>query len=197
MKMTRAEVEATIRMGDVVCVIYRKTNGVAKLLRWAEGGRSSHTIECLGGLDTVEETIGGGMRTSLYTYLRGNCDLFVKRAPKPIHPDDQARIRSYWLSLVGKGYGWDSIKRAAVTMPIRRFIKPNFPRLARFLIEVARLLLPGKMPDCSAAWVNGIRLSQPDLFYGYEAAEVDPQTVLRNPELITVARWLCPVLEDA
>ena len=195
--LTRRQIQETVRLGDVVCVTYRQTNGVAKILRWAEAGRASHAIECLGGLDTVEETIGGGMRTNLYTYLRGQCDLEVKRVPGPaITYDEGIRLESYWLSLVGKGYGWDSIRRAAVTVPIRRFIRPHFPRLARWLTGIARFLHAGKMPDCSAAWVDGIRIVRPDVLRGYAPEEVTPETILRDTHLVTVARWEAPVLDE-
>lgn len=197
MRLTRALVEKTVQCGDVVCVVYRHANALAKAMRWFERGRSTHSIECLGGLDTVEETIGGGMRTNLYTYLRGNCDLTIKRAARPLDADEQAVVRSYWLSLVGKGYGWDSIKRALVTVPLRRFVRPRYPRLARALVGLARLLLPGDMPDCSAAWVEGLRLVRPHLLAGYAPGEVDPEVLLRDRTLTTVARWDAPILEDA
>ena len=196
MKITRAEVEATIKCGDGIAVTYLDGGFVAKLLRWAEGGQASHFIECFGGLDTFEETIGGGMHTNLDTYLRGNCILTIRRAPRDLTPEEQARVRSYWMSLVGKGYGWDSIKRSAVTVPIRRFIRPHCPKLARALIALARWALPGKMPDCSAAWVDGIRLTQPVL-RGYDASEVDPENLRVDPTLTPVAVWKAYVLEDA
>jgi hypothetical protein len=99
------------------------------------------------------------------------------------------------MSLVAKGYGWDSIKRAAITVPIRRFIRPRFPRLARFLVDVARWALPGEMPDCSAAWVDGIRLDQP-ILRGFDATEVDPEKLRVDPNLLTIAVWHSPVLEQ-
>ena len=37
--------------------------------------------------------------------------------------------------LEGKGYGWGSIKRSLVSTPIRRYVKPLAPRLARVLLE--------------------------------------------------------------
>ncbi len=196
MKLTRTVVERTIRCGDVVIVTYRNADGTAKLLRFFENGKASHAIECLGGFDTVEETIGGGMRTNLYTYLRGNCDLTIKRARGTLDHREEAALRVYWLGLVGKGYGWDSIKRAAITVPIRRFVKPRYPRLARTLTEIARAVLPGKMPDCSAAWVAGLRIVRPHILSGYEPEEVTPETILRDHELVTVAVWKSPVFEE-
>ena len=196
MKLTRKEVEATIKCGDGIAVIYRNPNGIAKLLRFFEKGKASHFIECLGGLDTVEETIGGGMRTNLYTYLRGDCDLIVKRARGSLDLREEKIVRDYWLSLVDKGYGWDSIKRSLLTVPIRRYIKPRFPRLAWALIGFARWLLPGTMPDCSAAWIRGIRLVRGHVLGGFEPEEVDPEEILRDHFLLTVARWKAPILED-
>ena len=196
MNITLSDVNRVVHFGDVVCVTYRKADGVAKLLRFFEGGRSSHSIECLGGLDIVEETIGGGMRTNLYTYLRGQCDLEVRRVSEPLNQTEAARIRSYWLSLVGKGYGWDSIKRSMITVPIRRFVKPHYPRLAQTLVAAAEELLPGRMVDCSAAWVAGIRLVRPRVFLGVDPTEVDPDMIQRTPHLTTVARWNAPVLVE-
>lgn len=196
MRLTRSEVEATIQCGDVVCVIYRSADGVAKLLRFFEHGRASHSIECLGGLDIVEELIGGGSRGNLYTYMRGTCDLSIKRVVGGLTAVEQKRVKSYWLTLVARGYGWDSIKRAAVTVPIRRFIRPRWPRLARTLVRLADTLLPGAMPDCSAAWVEGLRLVRQNLLSGYATQDVTPETILRDPHLYTVARWVAPVLED-
>ena len=161
MYLTRAIVEKTIHFGDGIAVEYINSNGVAVALRWFEGGRASHFLECYGGLDLFEETIGGGMATRLNTYLKGNCNLTLLRAPRPITDGGRTRIRSYWMSLEGTGYGWDSVKRSAVTVPIRRFVRPHFPILANAMTDMARTLLPGDMPDCSAAWVDGIRLDQP------------------------------------
>ena len=160
MYLTRAIVEKTIHPGDGIGVIYRKADGVARLLRAAEGGAASHWIECLGGFDTFEETIGGGMATRLDTYLQGNCDLIVKRVRGGLDRREQKVVLDDWATLVGKGYGWDSIKRSAVTVPIRRFVRPNFPRTADVMVAIARAALPGKMPDCSAAcWPGDWRAS--------------------------------------
>lgn len=195
-KLTRAQVEKTIKCGDGIGVVYRNANGAAKILRLVEGGRASHWIECLGGLETVEETIGGGMKTDLFTYLKGNCDLVVRRVRGGLDKREQAYVRTYWLGLVGGGYGWDSIKRSMVTVPVRRFVKPLFPRLASAIVAMARFLLPGKMPDCSAAWVDGMRLVRKNIMVGYEPEEVDPYDLWKDPDLVTVAHWKCPVLED-
>lgn len=196
MKLTRAIVEKTVHCGDVITVTYRKSDGVSRLLRFFENGRASHAIECLGGLDIVEELIGGGARTNLYSYLRGQCDLTIKRVRLPLDTPEQIRVRSYWLSLVGKGYGWDSIKRAAVTVPLRRFVKPRYPIVYRTALEAARELLPGRMPDCSAAWVDGIRLVRPHILHAYRAEEVTPETIQRDRDLVVVAEWKAPVMED-
>lgn len=195
MKITLEDVQRTVQCGDVITVVYRKADGVARLLRWAENGRASHAIECFGGLDTFEETIGGGMHTNLDTYLRGNADLTVKRVRGSLDHREQARVCLYWMGLVAKGYGWDSIKRAALTAPIRRFVKPRYPRLAATMFEMARELLPGDMPDCSAAWVAGIRLVRPHVLAGYRPEEVTPETLLRDHDLVTVEKWTKPVLE--
>jgi hypothetical protein len=196
MKITRAEIEHTIQCGDGIAVTYRNSNGVARLLRWAERGRASHFVECLGGLDTFEETIGGGMRTNLYTYLRGTCDLKVVRVRGGLDGIQKRSAREYWLNLVGKGYGWESIKRTAVTIPIRRFIRPHFPRLANLLVDAARALLPGEMPDCSAAWVAGMRHVGANVLTGYRPEEVSPENLLIDEYLFTVAKWKAPVLVD-
>lgn len=196
MIVTRADVERTIRCGDGIAVTYREANGTAKLLRWAEGGRATHFIECFGGLDTFEETIGGGMHTNLDTYLRGNCDLRILRAPVALTASEQCRVRSYWMSLVAEGYGWDSIKRSALTVPIRRFVKPHYPRLARVMRGAARALLPGAMPDCSAAWVDGMRLVRRKVMLGCLAEEVDPFMLWADRHLIRVADWTAPVLKE-
>lgn len=196
MNLTRADVENIIECGDVVCVVYREANGVSRLLRFWEGGRSSHSIECLGGMDTVEETIGGGMRTNLFTYLRGNTDLKIRRSRTPLNQREKEIVKSYWLSLVAKGYGWDSIKRSLVTIPIRRFVKPVAPLLADWLLGIARFLLPGKMPDCSAAWVCGMRLVRPTILHDYEPEEVDPHVLDWDPNLVTVAYWPKPILVE-
>ena len=100
------------------------------------------------------------------------------------------------MSLEGEGYGWDSIKRSAITVPIRRFVRPHFPMLACAMTDAARVLLPGDMPDCSAAWVAGIRLDQP-VMTGCDAAEVDPEMLRTDRRLLIVARWEAPILEDA
>lgn len=194
MYVTRAIVEKTIQCGDGIAVIYRKADGVARLLRAAEGGRASHWIECLGGFETFEETIGGGMATRLDTYLQGNCDLIVKRVRGGLDRREQKGIRAYWDSLLGKGYGWDSIKRSAVTVPVRRFVRPHFPRLADVLVAVARAILPGKMPDCSAAWVAGLRAVNKNVMLGYEPEEVSPEDLLRDRELVEVVHWKRPIL---
>lgn len=196
MKLTRAEVEKTVRCGDFICVTYRKVNGVARAIRWAEGGKASHVIECLGGFDTVEETIGGGMRTNLYTYLRGNADLIVKRVKPELTDAEAARVKKRWLSLVGGGYGWDSIKRAMVTIPIRRFVQPRLPRVAKVLRGAARVLLPGAMPDCSAAVLFGIRPERPGMLAAYQIPEVTPETLLRDMRTPTVAVWKNAMLVD-
>lgn len=196
MRLTRAFVEKTVHCGDVACVTYRRPDALARAMRYFERGRSTHSIEGLGGLDTVEETIGGGMRTNLYTYLRGTCDLTIRRARGGLDLHEQKVVRAHWLGLVGKGYGWDSIKRAAVTVPIRQYVKPRYPRAAKLLLGAARLVLRGAMPDCSAAWVEGIRLVRPHVLLGYDASEVDPETILRARELVTVAEWKAPYLED-
>lgn len=194
MFVTRAIVQKTIQCGDGIGVIYRKADGVARLLRAAEGGRASHWIECLGGFDTFEETIGGGMATRLDTYLQGNCDLIVKRVRGGLDFREQKIVSEYWGGLVGKGYGWDSIKRSAITVPVRRFIKPHHPKIAAAMIGTARFLLPGKMPDCSAAWVDGMRLVNKNVMTKCQPEEVDPEDLLRDRELVEVAYWKRPVL---
>jgi hypothetical protein len=194
MYLTRALVEKIIQPGDGIGVVYRKVDGVARLLRAAEGGRAIHWIECLGGLDTFEETIGGGMATRLDTYLQGNCDLIVKRVRGGLDLREKKIVLNYWDSLVGKGYGWDSIKRSAVTVPIRRFVRPHFPRTADVMVAVARAALPGKMPDCSAAWVAGLRLANKNVMLGYEPEEVSPEDLVRDRELVEVEYWKKPIL---
>lgn len=195
--LTRRELQATVRPGDGIAVEYLKADGVARLLRWAEGGRATHFIECLGGLDTFEETIGGGMLTNLGTYLRGQCNLTLLRAPgEPLTEAEQTRVKAYWANLAGKGYGWDSIKRSAITVPVRRFIKPRAPRLAAAMIGVARFLHAGKMPDCSAAWVAGLREVGKSLMAGYEAEEVSPEDLRHNRELVKVVEWKAPYYQE-
>ena len=194
--ITRSDIEKTVKCGDGIAVEYLDGNVVGRVLRWAEGGKASHFIECLGGLDTVEETIGGGMATRLDTYLKGNCNLTIKRVRGALDLREEDVVRRCWNTLVGKGYGWDSIKRTMVTMPIRRFIKPRAPRLARWLTAAARWALPGQMPDCSAAWVDGIRLVRPHVLTGYDACEVDPELLRRDKDLVTVAYWPAATLVD-
>jgi hypothetical protein len=196
MNLTQAEVENIVRFGDTAVVHYRDKNGLAKAMEWFEGGHATHQINCLGGLDIVEELCGGGSRSNLYSYMRGQCDLTIKRAPRPISAAGAPKVKAYWLGLVGKGYGWDSIKRAFLTVPIRRFVKPRAPRLAHAMTVLARVLLPGKMVDCSASWLAGIRLDQPNILVDYDPQEVSPETTLRDEHLITVARWKAPFLVD-
>lgn len=193
-QLTRAQIEAAVRPGDVILVHYVKKNVVAAGIQFFEEGKASHALCCLGGMDVVEADLGGIMRTSLDSYLRGHCRLTVKRLrPEPTDREVVA-MRAYWLSRVGDPYDVAMILGMVPILVIRKLLHPLSPAFARWAArQLPNLMGSLTLNTCAELWVRGVRMAKRVLLTAYKPDNCTPETILRDPHLEIVQVWDSPV----
>ncbi len=192
MKLTRAQVVATLRPGDVVLVHYLKLNLVSAGIQFASGGLASHALCCLGGLEIIEADIGGVMHTLIDTYLQGQCRLTIKRPRPPMDHRQAAAACTYWRACISQDYDIGMIVHVAATFPIRRMILPVCPPLGRFLLRVLGRVSFARhdLSTCAELYARGLRAALPKFLRTYDPEDITPEVLLRDAAgLETVVVW--------
>ena len=192
--LAQAHFERVILCGDTILVHDVHEDAVGLVIEKFTHGTARHQICALGGLDIVEALTTGVARNNLQNYLTGKYVLTVKRLRKTLEPHEAAQARAHWLRAVGQAYGWGSCAQAAVTTIDRRYVRPWAPGPARAILWASRAFLGGSLPDCSALWVQGIRIPRPHVLGAYLPQEVTPEVTERDSHLTEVARFHKPVL---
>lgn len=179
-EVTRAQLEALIQPGDGVAVEYVHPDlAQAGIELWSHG-RAAHFLCLLGGLDVVEADVSGITRSNLDNYLRGNAVLKFYRCRPDLKTTERAAVRQRWLDQVTNSYGWGSVFRGGSATGIRRFVYPIFPSLARGLLRIVARVVGHQAPDCSALWVDAIKIVRPKVFANHDSEEVTPETIVRS-----------------
>lgn len=195
MDLTREEVEALFRPGDVVAVEYIKKDITADIIGLAEGDPATHVLCCLGGLDIVEASITGVIESNLHNYLRGNCRLTVRCAsPAPTNSEAE-RAANFWLSKVNDPYDWGMILGSAPVLFAKHalgFFSKDLGDWA--LSHMPNLLGSSNLSTCAELGARGIREFNLIAFRGYSMENVTPCILRTDPNLETKAVLDAPVL---
>lgn len=197
MKLTRAQINAAIRPGDVILVHYLKGGMVAAGIQFASGGTASHALCCLGGMHVVEADIGGVMHTFLDNYLTGKCRLTVKRIEPELLPHEAAKVCDYWRSCISNKYDLGMILHVALVFPVRRFLLPVLPRMAKIMLWLIGCLplASTKISTCAELGARGLRKERPRFLRSHDDDEITPEVLLRDARgFRTVVVWDEPVL---
>lgn len=199
MKLTRAQIAATIRPGDVILVHYLHGGFVAAGIQFASGGTASHALCCLGGMEIVEADIGGIMHTYLDNYLTGKCRLTIKRLRPPLDHREMAAACTYWRGCISNPYDLAMIAHVAAAFPIRHLVLPLVPPFGRLLLRILGHLsfASHTLSTCAELGARGIRLPRPKFLRAYAAEDITPEVLLRDVTgLETVVVWDAPVLAE-
>lgn len=197
MRLTKSQVRDKVRMGDTIIVHYNHGGVVAAGIQWYTKGDASHELCCLGGFDIIEADIGGVMHTNLDTYLRGTCRLTLRRPRPGLLNHERAAMREYWVSQVAKPYGFGAIAQSLIAVPVRGYLLPRFPRLARAVLTALAFVFRNARPDCSALYAEGWRRARKGVLPGYDSEEVTPELLLRTQSGIeTISVWDDAILSD-
>lgn len=192
MKLTRTQILATIKPGDLIVVHYTHPGFVGAGIQFASGGNASHALCCLGGMEIVEADIGGVMHTYLDNYLTGKCRLTIKRLRPALSHYEAADVCAYWRGCISNTYDVGMIVHAALVAPVRRFVSPRLPRVARLLLRVIGMipLASATLSTCAELGARGERKARPRFLKLYAAEDITPEVLLRDAAgLETVAVW--------
>lgn len=188
-RLTAGQIRATLRPGDGIGVSYRHPNAVQEGIKLATGD-TEHWLCVVEGMDIVEALTIGVYRSSLYNYLKGDCDLVVKRAPAPITEQEEDRVVRGWLKRVGEHYGFGMIFGLALLVIIRQILHPLSPRLAGWAFQkLPNLFARENMPTCAELWRMEWRKLRPKLLAAYPDGQIFPSLLRRDRDLPTVAEW--------
>lgn len=197
-RLTRKQIEETLKPGDVILVHYVKKGVVSAGIQFASGGLASHALCCLGGMEIIEADIGGVMHTLLDNYLTGKCRLTVKRLRPALYSHEAAQACAFWRSKISDPYDLGMIVHSAVVFPIRRFLLPVCPPLARLLLQLCGRFTVAShdLSTCAELYARGLRQPRPKFLAAYDQEDITPEVLLRNARsLTTVAVWDEPMLD--
>lgn len=197
MRLTPAQIKETVHPGDLIIVQYLDPNVVAVGIQLATGGRASHVLCCLGGLEIVEADIGGVMHTYLDNYLKGKCRLTVKRLYPELSHYEAAKVCDYWRGCISQPYDIGMILHVALASPVRRLILPIIPPLGRLLLRIISWLpiASNKLSTCAELGAIGLRQSRPKFLRNYDSNDITPEALLRDAtSLRSVVVWDSPVI---
>lgn len=192
MKLTRTQIAATVKPGDLIVVHYLHPGFVGAGIQFASGGTASHALCCLGGMEIVEADIGGVMHTYLDNYLTGKCRLTIKRLRPELSHYEAGDVCTYWRSCISNTYDLGMIVHAALVSPVRRLLAPRLPRLARVLLRlIGRIPLASHtLSTCAELGARGERRARPRFLKLYAPEDITPEVLLRDAAgLETVAVW--------
>lgn len=196
-KLTREQIEQTVKAGDIILVHYLKGGVVAAGIQFASGGKASHALCCLGGMEIIEADIGGVMHTFLDNYLTGKCRLTVKRITPSLNPAELAETLGFWRSKVSDPYDYGMIAHVAATWPVRHLILPVCPPLGRLILRgLSRISVAStKLSTCAELCARGLRAGRAKFLSEWSQEDITPEVLLRNARsLQTIAVWDAPVL---
>lgn len=199
MKLTRAQILATIKPGDLIVVHYIHPGIVGAGIQWASGGKASHALCCLGGMEIVEADIGGVMHTYLDNYMTGKCCLTIKRLRPNLSAYEASLACAYWRSRISYDYDLGMIVHSALVAPVRRFLAPRLPRMSHFLLRLIGLipLASATLSTCAELGARGARKPRPSFLRHYAPDDITPEVLLRDATgLETVAVWYEALLVD-
>lgn len=197
MKLTRAQIAATLRPGDVVLVHYLKGGFVAAGIQFVSGGSASHALCCLGDLEVVEADLGGVMHTYVDNYMTGKCRLTVKRLRAAPDAAEVSKIVKFWRSKISDPYDIGMIFHVAAGFPIRRLLLPLCPPLGRLLLRLmGRFSFASHtLSTCAELAARGLREARPRFLHGYDQEDITPEVLLRDAaSLETIVVWDAPLL---
>jgi hypothetical protein len=188
-KITRAQVKDLFLPGRVVSVEYLKKDLTADLIDLAHrGGRATHALCCMGGLDIVEATAFGVSETNLHNYLRGNCRLTV-RETRPAPSEEQAELATdFWDKRVLDPYDWGMIL-GTIPIAIARHVIGFFSRRLgdKLTQKMPNLLASSSLSTCAELAARGVRQFNLKAFAKYgDAAKIDPEILRTDNSLRTV-----------
>lgn len=193
-----ADINVLCRPGNVIAVEYLKKGVVAEIISDAEGGgKATHALCCLGGLDIVEASITGVIESNLRNYLRGNCRLTIREAiPAPLGQDSMKAVR-FWLARVNDPYDWGMIFGMAPILFAKHVIGFFSESLSEWVIQkMPNLLASSKINTCAELAVRGMKQFSLISFRAYNVENIDPEILRTDSSVNTKAVLDAAVLID-
>lgn len=197
-KITRSQIAKLFQPGDLVIVHYIHGGVVAAGIQFFSGGKASHVLCCLGGMEIVEADIGGVMHTLLDNYLTGKCRLTIKRCRPGLDHREVSGALMYWRSCISQPYDLAMIAHVFAAWPARKIVMPICPPLGRLLLRaLGRMSFASHtLSTCAELGARGLRIPRSKFLKGYDAEDITPEVLLRDAAgLETIAVLEAPVLD--
>lgn len=197
MDITRSEIVALCRQGDVIAVEYLKHDLTSNAISLFEGGSATHALCCLGGLDIVEASITGVIESNLHNYLRGNCRLTIRCADPVPTPMEAKRAADFWLARVNDPYDWGMIFGSVPVLLSHRLLSLFSQKLGAWALQhVPNILGSSNLSTCAELAARGVREFNLIAFRVYSMENVDPEILRTDSSLTTKIVLDAPVLID-
>lgn len=195
--VTRSYMEILCRPGYVITVQYLRPDMVASVIGFAENGKATHALCCLGGLDIVEATALGVFETNLHNYLRGNCRLTIRSANPLPTTEQAAKATAFWNERVLDPYDWRMIFGTTPIVLLRHTIGLFSRGFSDWAVRhMPNLLASNSLSTCAELAAKGLRQFTLVALKGYYVENVDPEILRIDSTLTTISVLDAPVLVD-
>lgn len=186
--VTRLQLDGLVRPGDVIAVEYLNPEDIDVIIKFAEKGKASHALCCLGGLDIVEAlaTANAVKESSLSDYLKGNCKLTVRCSIPDPTPGQAEKAVDFWLARVNDPYDWGMIVGMAPILICQRVIGFFSKKAGIWCAQnLPNFLASKKLNTCAEVATRGLREFSLVALYKYRVENVDPEILRTDPSLRT------------
>lgn len=187
MDITRSEIEEMCRPGDVIAVEYIQRDTTATIISLAEdGGKATHALCCLGGLDIVEASISGVIESNLGNYLRGNCRLTIRSTINPPTPGQQEKVCNFWLSQVNHKYDWGMVIGYVPVIVLKKLVGLFSKNLSDQIVhKFPNMIANSNLSTCAELAALGLHEFDLISFHSYNLENVTPEILRTDSSLIT------------
>lgn len=184
-QITQAEINSLCLPGDVVAVEYLRTDLVATGISLAEGGKATHALCCLGGLDVVEAAITGVQEVNMRNYLRGNCKLTIRSAKPFPKPEEAALATKFWVDRVNDPYDLKMIAGEGFLLVADRLIGLFSERASAWVLrKVPNILASKTLSTCAELCARGLWQFSPGVL-AYPPGNITPEILRTDDSLVT------------